>query len=302
MFKFPFVALNLAVCSSLALGNLSLPARAQQWLPVRGGITFGISGIALLEQQEDALSLLVVHDNKGDNTQGRLAIISRTSQDTPQYFPLDWPAVEDLPIDLEALTVVPQQGNFMAATSSGQIYHFSLDAAQRQVTLLRVFSLPNIPAGSNFESFALQEIAGQLLAVWGHRGKDEQPAVVYWGLLDLNSSEITLQGSSTLAVPWPEGNLRHISDLKVDSAGILYISAATDSGNDGPFQSGVYVAGAFHWQDQEVKFKPNSALFPLYRFNYHKVEAIELIPGATGGIIVGTDDENRGSSLLDFRF
>ncbi len=37
MFKFPFVALNLVVCSSLTLSNLLLPVRAQKWLPVREG-------------------------------------------------------------------------------------------------------------------------------------------------------------------------------------------------------------------------------------------------------------------------
>ena len=263
MLKFNFATLNFVIFIFLIYSDLFLPVKAQQWLPIRGGIVFGISGMALLEQEKDDLSLLVVHDNKGDKSQRRLAIISLSDQNTPQYLPVDWPDGTNLPIDLEALTVVPKQNDFMAATSSGKVYYFSLDLTQSQINLLKVFNLPNIPTDSNFESFALQEIDGQLLAVWGHRGDDEKPAIIYWGFLDLSTFEIKLQGSSTIVVPWPKGNLRHVSDLKLDSAGVLYITAATDNGDDGPFKSATYTAGVFGVQGSEVLFKPNSALFPL---------------------------------------
>ncbi len=302
MLKFNSFILNLVIFISLTFSDLFLPVKAQQRFPIRGGITFGISGMALLEQEENNLSLLVVHDNKGDKTQGRLAIISLVDQNTPQYFPLNWPDDKNLPVDLEALTFVPKENNFMAATSSGKIYHFSLNFTESQINLLRVFELPNIPAGSNFESFHLQEIDGKLLAIWGHRGDKEKPAIIYWGLLDLSTFKIKLQGSSSIVVPWPKGNLRHISDLKVDSTGVLYITAATDNGDNGPFQSAIYIAGVFDLQGNQVIFRKNSTLFPFYRFNHHKVEALELIPGSEGGILVGTDDENMGSSLLDLRF
>jgi hypothetical protein len=143
----------------------------------------------------------------------------------------------------------------------------------------------------------LQKINGQLLAVWAHRGEDKQPAIVYWGRLDLNTYQITQIGSARLEVPWPVSAVRHISDLKVDPTGILFITSATDNGDDGPFESAVYVAGAFEIRDQQITFRQNSQLVPLYRFKYHKFEAIELVPGQTGGVIVGSDDENMGSSV-----
>jgi hypothetical protein len=98
-------------------------------------------------------------------------------------------------------------------------------------------------------------------------------------------------------VPSPISAVRHISDLKVDPVGILFITSAADNGDDGPFESVVYVAGAFEMRDRKITFQQNSQLVPLSRFNYHKVEAIELVPGRDGGVIVGSDDENMGSSV-----
>jgi hypothetical protein len=83
--------------------------------------------------------------------------------------------------------------------------------------------------------------------------------------------------------------------LKVDPAGIIYITSASDPGNDGPFQSGVYVAGYLGFRGNKIAWRQNPQLFPLYRCDYHKIEAIELVPGAEGGAIVATDDENLGS-------
>ncbi|HAA28257.1 MAG TPA: hypothetical protein DCE56_11970 [Cyanobacteria bacterium UBA8553] len=271
---------------------------SQQWRPVRGGIPFGISGMTLLEQQSNFRSFLVVHDNK-DKSLGRLAIITIKSEQSPKYFPINWSSDTPLPIDLESLTAVPgtSEPTFMTATSAGKVYHFRLSASQQNISILKVFDFPNIPKESNFEGFALQKINGQLLAVWAHRGQDRDPAVLYWGKLDLNTYQITQIGSTQLKVPWPVSAVRHVSDVKVDPAGVLFISSAADNGDDGPFESAVYVAGAFGISQQQITFQQNFQLVPLYRFNYHKVEAIELVPGQTGGVIFGSDDENMGGSV-----
>lgn len=269
---------------------------AQEWRPVRPGHLYGISGIALQERQSQKTSFLVVHDNKAQG-EGRLAMVTLQGQDSPQYVPLNWPATVELPMDLEALTRVPGNESFMALASKGRVYHFQLDPAHQTVILLQAFDLPQIPQGSNFEAFALQTLQGKLLAVWAHRGQADDPAMLYWGILDLATAQLSLQGSVPFKVPFPEGNVRHISDLKVDPAGVLYIAAATDYGSEGPFDSALYVAGAFSVQQDHLSLQPNPALFPLSRFPGHKIEALELVPGATGGVIVATDDENRGASL-----
>jgi len=36
----------------------------------------------------------------------------------------------------------------------------------------------------------------------------------------------------------------------------------------------------------------------LYQFDYHKVEAFDFVPGADGGLVFGTDDENLGAAIL----
>ncbi|MBD2014609.1 hypothetical protein H6F96_11590 [Microcoleus sp. FACHB-53] len=296
MRQFPKFLITLAAWVTFSL--VPQPVLSQQWRPVRGGIAFGISGMVLLTQQSDSHSFLVAHDNKQKN-QGRLAIITIKGEESPQYFPLKWSSNAPLPVDLESLTAVPgtSEPTFMAATSAGKVYHFRLDASKQTISILNVFDLPNIAKGSNFEGFAVQKIDEQLMAVWAHRGEDDDPAVLDWGRLDLNTYQITSIRSVPLKVPFPLSAVRHISDLKVDSAGVLFISSATDNGDDGPFSSALYVAGAFGIREQQIIFRQNSQLVPLYRFNYHKIEAIELVPGRNGGLIVGSDDENMGGAV-----
>ncbi|WP_449419939.1 hypothetical protein [Phormidium nigroviride] len=270
-------------------------AIAQMWRPVRGDILFNISGIALVNQQKETSSFLIVHDNKGKN-QARLAIVTITGKEQAQYSPIDWPTNAELPSDLEGLTAVPGTSSFMALASAGKVYHIQLTGDNKTVSVLKVFDLPNIPRGSNFESFALQNIDGQLLAIWAHRGQGAESAVIYWGTLNLATYQITQQGSAKLTVPFPTGNVRHISDLKIDAAGVVFVSAATDNGDDGPFDSAVYVAGSFSDRDRLFQFR--QSLTPLYHLPDHKIEGIELVPGASGGVVLGTDDENMGGSVF----
>ena len=294
-----YLSILIAIAILAALLIISQVGSSQQWHPVRGGITFGISGMALVQQQNDTLDFLIVHDNK-QKDQGRLAIISIKRNEQPQYLPVQWPNNTDLPIDLEALTAIPKTENssFMAFSSLGKIYQISLDKNNKTVSPIKAFSLPTIPEKSNFEGFSLQEIDGKILAVWAHRGEGEEPARLYWGTLDLNSDRIQPQGSIKVKVPWPISQyVRHISDLKIDKAGILFISSATDPGDDGPFASAIYVAGAFKLTGNKFEFRLNPELTPIDRYNYHKIEGLELVPGAAGGLVFGSDDENMGSSV-----
>ena len=293
-----FSKLLITLAAGAAFSLVPQSVLSQQWRPVRGGIQFGISGMSLLNQQNGSAAFLIVHDNKQDDL-GRLAIITIKGEESPQYLPVKWPSGTPLAIDLESLTAVPgtSEPTFMAATSAGKVYHLRLDTSKQTISILKVFDLPKSPQGSNFEGFAVQKIDGQLLAVWAHRGENDDPAVLYWGRLNPNTYQITQIGSSKLKVPFPISAVRYISDLKVDSAGVFFISSATDNGNDGPFESAVYVAGSFDIREQKIAFRQNSQLVPLYRFKYHKVEAIELVPGRSGGLIVGSDDENMGGSV-----
>ena len=294
--RFLKLIINIVILGTLLL--ISVQVWAQDWRPVRGGIPFGIGGIALIQQQSNTLDFLIVHDNKQKN-QGRLAIISIKGKNQPEYFPLNWPSNIELPIDLEALTSVPEKtkSSFIAISSSGKAYYIRLEPGKKTISVLKEFNLPGIIQGNNFEAFGLQNIDGKLVAIWGHRGEGEQPATIFWGVFDLAKYQITLAGSANLKVPFPSGNVRHISDIKVDPIGIVYITSASDAGDDGPFQSAVYVAGYLGLRGDKIVWRQNPQLVPLYRSNYHKIEGIELVPGAEGGVVVGTDDENLGSYI-----
>jgi hypothetical protein len=298
MGKFSPLVINLIILGSLLF--ISQPVRAQEWRPVRGGINFGISGIALLTQKDNNLDFLIVHDNKQKN-QVRLAVIHIHGENQPEYTPLNLPEKTVLPDDLEALTSLPGKNTseFLALSSDGNIYHLQLDIQKQKIIFVKKFDLPKASHGSNFEALSVQNIDGKIIAVWAHRGEGKEPAKIYWGILDIDKSQINFVSAADFTVPFPPGQVRHISDLKIDRAGIVYISAASDGGNDGPFTSAVYIAGHFAVNSNQVIWKQNQQLFPIYRNKYHKIEALELIPGATGGIIVGTDDENMGG-YVDF--
>lgn len=290
--------LKLIIISIVIVAVLQIPqpVRAQDWRPVKGGILYGISGMALVKQNSNSLDFLIVHDNKKKD-EDRLAIISIKGKQQPEYSPVKWDENTELPDDLESLTFVPGTKSFIALSSDGKAYQIKLNSTLKNISVIKKFNLPNIPQGSNFEAFALQNIDGKLVAVWAHRGEAESPAIIYWGIFDFDRYQITQTGSANLKVPFPAGNVRHISDLKIDPTGIVFITAASDAGNDGPFQSAVYIIGSVGFRGKEIVWRQNSQLVPLYRNNYHKIEALELVPGAEGGVILGTDDENLGSYI-----
>lgn len=268
----------------------------QQWRPVGGGILMGISGMALVEHSANRTLFLVVHDNKREG-EGRAGLLTIEGNLAPVYQPVDWPG-RDLPEDLEALSNVPGRANrFLALASAGSLYDIELDSSRKAVRVIRGFHLPDAPRGSNFEGFALRRLGDQLLAVWAHRGETADPAVVYWSTLDLNRYSFTDVHFRRLRVPWPASDVRHVSDLKMDEGGAVYITSASDPGNDGPFASALYLAGSFQMCAGQFEFFENRELVRLQRFYYHKIEAFELVPGAGGGIAFGTDDENMGSSI-----
>ncbi|HEY9835578.1 MAG TPA: hypothetical protein V6D27_01565 [Vampirovibrionales bacterium] len=293
----------LATATTVLIGLITLLSASAQWRPVKSGILFGISGIALIEQALDGMGcppntcFVIVHDNKTEGD-GRIAILTVQGQDSLDYLPRPWPEGAEWPIDLEAIARVPDSEDpaFMAVTSSGRVYHFTLDSTGT-IQLVHIFSLPDLPDNTNLEGFDLHLINGQLLAVWGHRGSSDDSGLLYWGWFDWNGYKISPQGSAIITVPWPQEDVRHISDIKVNNAGILYISSTRDPGDDGPFDSAVYAAGLFSMNGKQVEFHPASSLAPLYRINGHKIEALEFLPGLSGGKILGTDDENQGSSV-----
>jgi hypothetical protein len=268
---------------------------ADQWHHVGDGILMGISGMALLERANDRASFLVVHDNKKPD-QDRAGVVTVEAGKEPKYEQLVWPG-EEPPKDLEALAAVPgRKSEYVAATSKGKACWIKADAS-KGVEVIKVFQIPGATEKSEIESFDLQKLGDVIVAAWADRGDGEEPAVLTWSKFDPETNEFSETHSTEIHVPWPEKEARDVSDLKIDQAGVVFISSAFDGGDDGPFASAVYTAGAFHSEGGEIRFAQNPALTRLYHFEGRKIEALELVPGRGGGIIFGTDDENLGSAV-----
>lgn len=213
-------------------------AIAQEWRPVGGSRQSNISGMAVIGQAKQTTTLLVVHDNKKAE-QMHATLISITGSDSPLYTPLKW--TNDVALDIEAVTSVPGvSGQFIAFTAAGRAYHIKIDIKSATVDVIKSFDVPSIPKDADFEAFDLQKINGTLTAVWAERGSPTKPATIFWSKFDLDEHKFSDVGSATFRVPFPANDVRHISDLKADTSGAIFVTSASDPGNDGPFSSAFY--------------------------------------------------------------
>lgn len=278
-----------------ALALLVPVSGASGWRPVAAGKTKGISGLATLPTSGAGRSFLAVHDNKKAE-QVRVSVI--TLGNPVQLEPLVWSG-GDLPVDLEGVAGVPGvPGEYVAITSKGAAFHLRYEAEKKGVTLLKQFALPNGSDKTEFEGFDLHRFGDTLLCVWADRGDTKTPGMIYWATLDLKTFAFGNRFSTPVSVPFPTSETRPISDLRIDEGGTVFITSSRDPGDEGPFQSALYAVGNFHKSDDDVDFTPNPTLIRLRVFADHKIEALELVPGPTGGIVFGSDDEDYGGWLL----
>lgn len=273
-------------------------SRAGEWQQVKDGKRGGISGLAAIKADSSGGLFLMVHDNKKPQDR-KIAVIKVREKKRPLYFPVAWPKDVASPVDLESLTSVSgkQKGTFLTATSKGHVFHIQLGAGNTKVKVLKQFKLPNRD-GKNFEGLGLYEKNGSYVAVWAHRGGKGSPGTVFWSSFDLSTYQFSRVWSVSILVPWPTGNnVRSISDLTIDANGVVYISAASDPGDNGPFDSALYRIGKIVTEGKEASLKLLAEPEEIHRLPGYKVEGLVLFPGKTPAFLVGTDDENKGSSV-----
>jgi hypothetical protein len=285
----------LSLCCAASLWAVCL--WGGDWRPVRGSILGGLSGLALVENTGAQSTFLIVHDNKA-MADSRLALITVAGPQPVAYRPVTWKFDADC-IDLEAVTAMPgRPGEFLALISRGLVYHLRLDAARQTAETLGRFTLPDLPANPNLEALSLQSLQGRSLLVWADRGDGDRPARLFFGELKLGGGyQVSDVASAGIRVPWPVQNVRHVSDLRVDEGGVLYFSAASDAGDDGPFTSAIYLGGVFRVGKKKTRFAAYSQLIRLRTLADRKIEGMEIVPGS-GGLIFATDDENFGGWVL----
>lgn len=265
-----------------------------EWLYVSPGILQGISGISLVREQAGAKLFLVVHDDKDESMpdEPRAGLLEVRAGQWPTYRRLSWIAPEGqaTPKDLEAVTSIPGDSKFMAATSKGLLFVLELDEANRALKVRSTSSVE--PKDAEIEGLSIAMMDGKRVAVWGDRGK-KGVGKLWWATLDENLNPGSRSEGIEIQSPWSELG-RAISDLKLLSDGTLWISAAEDQGNFGPFASGLYKAGKLTAQGFEASPTPEKRFYT----GGHKIEGFELIGDK---MILGTDDESFGSSVwFDF--
>ncbi|HYJ05215.1 MAG TPA: hypothetical protein VEX43_08775, partial [Chthoniobacterales bacterium] len=272
-----------------------------RWHKVGDGKLMGIGGMALLGRESDSLSFLIVHDNKNAG-EARAGILRCQRGSEPKYARLDWPGAA-LPVDLEALAAIPgAQGEYLAATSKGQVYRIKASSSQQSIESVQKLAkdIPGATGVSEIEGFALATLGDIIVAAWADRGDDEKAATFSWARFDATRNELTGAESTTIKVPWPEKDARDVSDIRIDSAGAVFITSAyesNDDATDATFASAVYVAGVLKLEGGQIRFSANAELTRLYHFDGRKIEALELVSGAKGGLALATDDEHQGSSV-----
>ena len=269
--------------------------RADAWIHIGSGKNAGISGIALASQAPQSDRYLIVHDNKRSN-QARLGLLT-VYMKRVRFDIVQWPGKGPEPADLEAMTALGRlsKRGFLVMTSAGVIFHLKLSSSFKKAKIVSRMEVPAGEGGANYEGLAVWPHGDRIAIAWGHRGRTQSPGMLYWGWLDLTKSTITQTGQASIRVPWPENHVRHISDLTVHE-GQLYVSAASDPGDSGPFSAALYSAGRFSVQGTSITFKKD--LSEIYRTEAHKIEAVAHV---RGGFALASDDENKGSAFRVYK-
>src|SRR5690349_6436336 len=226
---------SLAILPILAT-PLFLPSTAlagDGWESIGTGMTAGASGIAVLSRDDDRVEALVLRDNKkpGENRAVRVrldhGLVSKVD-------PIAWPG--ELPVDLESAEAVPgKQGEYIALTSEGKGFHVELN--DRRLKVLGTFQVPKGDPDDNYEGFALKRVNDRLFAVWADRGQDTRPATLYSAEFSVSKLSFKKPKSVPFRVSYPTTDVRHTSDVEITADNRVLISAASDPGDDGPFDS-----------------------------------------------------------------
>lgn len=278
-----------------ALDSIAVPQiEPPEWLYVSPGILQGISGIAFQSGSRDALTFVVVHDDKDDSMpdEPRAGLLTVAKGKWPSYRRLSWIGDQATPKDLEAISSIPGDTRYLATTSKGQAFLLTLDLPNRAVRVESSFALE--PGNGEIEGLSVAMVGGKRLVVWGDRGK-EGKGTLWWATLDSAIKPENPSPGVELKSPWPDMT-RAVGDLKLMPDGTIYAIAAEDKGNFGPFASGLFVAGKLTPSGDGYTFVADGAL--KFRTGGHKIEGFEFV---NGKVIYGTDDESFGSSVwFDF--
>lgn len=278
--------ISLSVFFSMMLAGCGFRSTVKDWYAVSTEKKFGISGIVAIDRE----NFLVVHDNKKNN-QPRLSQLNWQEDAPPRLQKIAWCHSQSFPIDLEAITAIPDHHlEFLVLESQGKVTRIRLDNNHCEV--VAEFYLPNATLKSNIESLMLF----RHILVWAERGNDEKPAKMSWGEYDVQNNRITLSKENEVDffAPYPNENRRSISDIAIDQSGVLWVSATSDPGDNGVFHSALYKLGQFVDDKAGIYWSAYQDIPIQLQYENVKVEGLSFIGDR---LIMGSDDENLGSKI-----
>jgi hypothetical protein len=282
--------------STLLLFSIPLTVFAEppsQWHFLGKQKINGISGISGI----DAEHFLVVHDQKKPN-EPRLSIVTWKKAEQPFLTHLDWCNTDAFPVDLEAITAIPNHyKEYLLLESKGKVTRIQLEE-NNACKVTAQFDLPTATSASNMEGLALHCFEENCLLVWAERGDDKIPAKMSWAGFDIKENQLQTPEAQPVEfnAPFPQLNRRSISDLAIDGSGKVWVAASSESSDDGPFQSAIYHLGTFTQHDNQIEWSAANEITPLVRYEHDNVK-VEGLFATANGLIVGTEDENLGGKI-----
>ena len=284
---------NIISCLILFAATFTVCAeQPTQWHFLGAGKNNAISGITTI----DAEHFLVAMDGRKPE-HPRLAILDWKKGQKPVLNKIDWCDQDNFPEDMEAVTQIPNQKEYLLLESKGSVTRIQL-AENNHCKITAQFELPNLTADTNMEGLALHCFAENCFLVWAERGDDKMPAKVSWAHFDIAENELDdpKAESFEFKAPYPLKNLRSISDLAIDAKGQLWAAATSDPGDEGPFSSAIYHLGAFEQHKNHVHWKAAKDIKPVARYEKDNVK-IEGITFTAAGLLMGSEDENLGGKV-----
>jgi len=278
----------------------------------------GFSGM----EQIDNSSYLVVHDGKEGNDGPRLGIIKIEKGSNTSYSSIpvnDWKHGDGQANDLESVCSLPgKEFEYLLAESGywkgkyGRIFHIKLEGGS--VEILNVYQLPKIkesteevPKGYNFEGMVCIGRRSDIIVILGERGgsKTYRDGVLRIGLLQYEESSLSWDEYKDMKIVisapghWNHPKKkRSISDLHVDSDGVIWSVAAEDKGDNGPFKSVIYKAALVSDRNDRVPIREITNKQVSWIIDGFKVEALSgptsLVKGSY--MSFATEDENYPGS------
>ena len=129
--------------------------------------------------------------------------------------------------------------------------------------------------------------------IYGDRGSTMRPSVLFIASYDPSIDFISDIETFAINLPEPKNHKRHIADLTIDNKNILWASATSDPGDNGPFQTMLYKIGQFNLTGDFTLSKFDK---PLFSFSEQKVEAMIFIKAY---LTLMTDNESFGSAFFN---